>query len=193
MTGGLVRAAGRAAPAALPALLLLLAGCGDEEQRVEVAGPELMEMGADQVMVDLTHSMTREGVRAGELRADTAYVFSESSTVRLRNVDVTFYDEGGRPDARLTADSGRYDLQTGDMEAHGRVVVRDTAEDERLETPQLLYDALTGDLRTDTAFVWHRGGDVLRGTGLVTDPSFSDVRVERPAGTSPPADSAERG
>lgn len=175
--------------------VVLLAGCGDEEQQVEVAGPDLMKLGADQVMVDLTHNMTREGIRQGELRADTAYVFSDNSLVRLRNVDVTFYDDRGRPDSRLTADSGRYDLQTGDMEAHGHVVVRDTAEEERLETPQLLYDALTGELRTDTSFVWRRGEDVLRGTGLVTDPSLNDVRIERPAGTSPGStgDSTGRG
>lgn len=164
---------------------LLLAGCGDEERQVEVAGPDLMGMGADQVMVGLTHNMTREGVLQGELRADTAYIYSDDSTVRLRVVDVTFYDDQGRPDSRLTADSGRYNLQTGDMAAHGGVVVRDTAESERLETEQLLYDALSDELRTDTAFVWHRGDDVIRGTGLVTDPSLDNVRIERPAGTSP--------
>lgn len=164
---------------------LLLAGCGDEERQVEVAGPDLMGMGADQVMVGLTHNMTREGVLQGELRADTAYVFSDNSTVHLRSVDVTFYDDRGQPDSRLTADSGQYNLQTGDMEAHGDVVVRDTAEEQRLETPRLVYEALRNDLSTDTTFVWRRGGEVVRGTGLLTDPSFSDVRIEQPSGTRP--------
>lgn len=193
MTPGAPRSAGGAAAAALLALLPL-AGCGEEEQQVEVAGPDLMRMGADQVMVDLTHYLTRDGIRQGELRADTAFVFSDSSVVRLRHVDVTFYDDRGERGSRLTADSGRYDLQTGDMQAHGDVVVRDTAEDERLEAPQLIYEALSDELRTDTSFVWRRGEDVLRGTGLITDPSFEDVRVQRPAGTSPAAsDSADRG
>lgn len=164
---------------------LLLAGCGDEEGRVEVAGPDLMGMGADQVMVGLTHNMTREGVLQGELRADTAYIFSDNSTVHLRSVDVTFYDDRGLPDSHLAADSGQYNLQTGDMEAHGHVVVRDTAEGQRLETPRLIYEALSNDLSTDTTFVWRRGGEVVRGTGLVTDPSFSDVRIEQPSGTRP--------
>lgn len=165
--------------------LLLLTGCGDEERQVEVAGPDLMGMGADQVMVGLTHNMTREGVLQGELRADTAYIFSDNSTVHLRSVDVTFYDDRGMPDSRLTADSGQYNLQTGDMEAHGDVVVRDTTEEQRLETPRLLYEALTNDLRTDTTFVWRRGQEVVRGNGLLTDPSFNDVRIEQPAGTRP--------
>ncbi len=167
------------------AALLLAAGCGDEERQVEVAGPDLMGMGADQVMVGLTHNMTREGVLQGELRADTAYIFSDNSTVHLRRVDVSFYDDRGLPDSRLTADSGQYDLQTGDMEAHGDVVVRDTAEGQRLETPRLLYKALTNELRTDTTFVWRRGQEVVQGNGLVTDPSFEDVRVEQPSGTRP--------
>ena len=173
-----------AAAAAFLALLVLL-GCGDEERQVEVAGPELMELGADQVMVGLTHNMTREGVLQGELRADTAFIFSDNSTVRLRVVDVTFYDDAGRPDSRLTADSGRYNLRTGDMEAHGNVVVRDTADEQRLETPQLIYEALGNELRTDTSFVWTRGEEVVRGRGLTTDPSFSDVRIEQPAGQRP--------
>lgn len=170
---------------ALAGGLLLLAGCGDEEEKVEVAGPDLVELGADQVMIGLTHNMTRDGVLQGKLRADTAYVFNDQSTVRLRRVDVTFYDGRGLPDTRLTADSGRYNLQTGDMEAHGRVVVRDTAESERLETPQLLYEALPNELRTDTTFVWHRGPDVVRGSGLVTDPSLDNIRIQEPAASSP--------
>lgn len=175
----------RASPAAAVAALFLLAGCGEDERPVQVAGPGLMEMGADQVMVGLTHNMTREGVLQGELRADTAFIFSDNSTVRLRVVDVTFYDDRGTPDSRLTADSGRYNLRTGDMEAHGNVVVRDTADEQRLETPQLLYEALGNELRTDTSFVWTRGQEVVRGRGLTTDPSFDDVRIEQPAGQRP--------
>lgn len=181
--------------AALAASLAVAVGCGGDDQQVEVAGPELMGMGADQVMIGLTHNMTREGVLQGELRADTAYVFSDASDVHLRSVRVTFFDERGLPDGRLTADSGQYDLRTGNMEAHGNVVVRDTADGQRLETPRLSYDALTRDLRTDTTFVWTRGGEVVRGRGLFTDPSFSDVRIEQPAGrrpagtTPPPSDS----
>lgn len=170
--------------AVVASCVLLLAGCGDEERQVEVAGPDLMQMGADQVMVGLTHNMTRDGVLQGELRADTAYIFNDDSTVRLDVVDVTFFDDQGRPDTRLTADSGRYNLRTGDMQAHGDVVVRDTAEEERLESPQLIYDAVANELRTDTSFVWHRGSDVVRGTGLVTDPSLNNVRIEQPSGTS---------
>lgn len=186
-TGSPVRRAARAAVCGLATVsLLVLVSCGgDDERPVEVAGPDVMQMGADQVMVGLTHNMTREGVLQGELRADTAFIYSDDSTVRLRVVDVTFYDERGRPDSRLTADSGRYHLQTGDMEAHGDVVVRDTAESERLETPQLVYDALSNELQTDSSFVWHRGEDVIRGSGLVTDPSLDNVRIERPSGSSP--------
>lgn len=184
MTGRVRSVARRALPPVLAALVLL-AGCGDEERKVEVAGPDLMKLGADQVIVGLTHKMTRDGVLQGKLRADTAYVFNDESTVRLHAVDVTFFDDRGRPDSRLTADSGRYNLRTGDMEARGGVVVRDTVDSQRLESPQLLYDALRNELRTDTAFVWHRDGDVVRGSGLATDPSLNDVRIEEPAGSSP--------
>lgn len=179
-----MRRPGSPAAAAGVAALLLLAGCGEEERNVEVAGPDLVQLGADQVMVGLTHSMTRNGVLQGKLRSDTAYVFNDQSTVRLRTVDVTFFDSRGRPDTRLTADSGRYNLRTGDMEAHGDVVVRDSAESNRLETPQLLYEALRNELRTDTTFVWHQGSDVVRGSGLVTDPSLDNIRIQEPAATS---------
>lgn len=180
------RRPGRSLPGRLGVVLLvLLAACGEEEEKVEVAGPELVEMRADQLMIGLTHNMTRDGVLQGKLRADTAYIFNDESLIHLRTVDVTFFDSRGRRDTRLTADSGRYNLQTGNMQAHGRVVVRDSVDSQRLETPQLLYDALRDELRTDTTFVWEQGTDVVRGSGLITDPSLDNVRIQEPAATSP--------
>lgn len=176
-------------PARLPLFVLVavlsagLAGCGSESTG-EVAGPELLRMGADQLMIDVRHRMTRDGVLQARLRADTAYVFNEKSIVRFRNVDVTFFDETGRGDSHLTARRASYDLRTSDMTATGKVVVVDSTEGRRLETPRLEYRSVANQLRTDTSFVWHREGEVIRGQGMVTDPDMNEVHIERPAGRS---------
>lgn len=166
------------------ALLSPLGGCGSE-QSGEVASPELLNMRADQVMIGLRHWMTRDGIRQAHLVADTAYFYNDSSSIRLRDVEVTFYDQDGGTGSTLTSARGTYDMQTGDMEAEGNVVVVDSARTRRLETPRIRYETMTDRLVSDTSFVWRREGDVVRGTGLITDPGLNTVQIERPSGRSP--------
>lgn len=170
-------------------VLLTVAGVGlaacEPEEPVEVAGPELRDLGADQMMVGVETYMTRNGVRQARLRADTAYFFNDRSLVRLRRLHVTFFDGPGTETSRLSALRGSYELSTGNMEAEGSVVVVDTARDRRLETERLRYRTLRNELTSDTSFVWYRGEEVIRGEGFVTDPSLSRIQIERPSGSSP--------
>lgn len=165
---------------------LLVAGCGGDEQ-VEVAGPELLELGASQVMVDVETFVTREGVRKAHLTADTAFFLEEESGVNLRGVRVDFFGEQGATASRLTARRGWYEMQTGDMRATDNVVVVDSATDRRLETERLEYRARSDELRGDTAFVFHRGNEIIRGQSFVTDPSLDDIRTTGPSGVSRPS------
>ena len=165
---------------------LVLPACGGEEQ-VEVAGPELLELGASQVMVDVETFVTREGVKKAFLVADTAYFLEGESGVNLRGVEVEFFGEQGATASRLTSRRGWYQMQTGDMRATGQVVVVDTATDRRLETERLMYRARDDELRGDTAFVFYRGNETIRGESFVTDPSLSDIRTTGPSGVSRPS------
>lgn len=164
----------------LLALLLAATGCREDEP-APTAGPDLLAMDADQVVIGMEHLVTRDGLRRASLRADTAWFLQDSSLVRLRPVEVVFYGAGGREVSDLTAGEGIYDMRSSDMEARGDVVVSSRGEFQRLETERLLYDAAQDLLRTDTAFVLYKENSTIRGAALVSDPALDSTRVTRPS------------
>ena len=177
------------------AVLLLAAasgGCG-EDPAPEPAGPQFQQLEADQVMVDVEHYMTREGVRRAHLRADTVYFLDEGATAHLRRFTVDFFGETGATTSVLSARDGRYRLQSGDMEASEDVRVVDENESQRLRTERLVYDAETGELRSDVDFVMVQGRDTIRGIGFVTDPGLDSLTIRRPGAILPPADTVTAG
>lgn len=170
----------------------LAAGCG-EDPAPELAGPPFQELEADQVMVDVEHYMTREGVRRAHLRADTVYFLDEGTTAHLRHFTVDFFGETGATTSVLSARDGRYRLQSGDMEASEDVRVVDEDESQRLRTERLTYDSETGELRSDVDFVLVQGRDTIRGVGFVTDPGLDSLTIRRPGAVLPPVDTAGAG
>lgn len=177
------------------AVLLLAAaaaGCS-EDPAPEPAGPQFQQLEADQVMVEVEHYMTREGVRRAHLRADTVYFLDEGGTAHLRRFTVDFFGEKGATTSVLSARDGRYRLQGGDMEATEDVQVVDEDESQRLYTQRLVYDSETGRLRSDVEFVMIQGRDTIRGVGFVTDPGLDSLTIQRPGAVLPPTDTAEAG
>ena len=174
--------------AAAAALLAALgaAGCGEDEAP-DPSGPDFGDLEADQVMVEVEHYMTREGVRRAHLNADTVYLRDEGSTAHLRHFTVDFFGEQGERTSVLRAVDGLYDMRQGDMRARQDVRVVDAAESQRLRTEELVYESSTGRLRSDHDFVLLRGRDTIRGTGFITDPGLDSLRTRRPSMVSPPA------
>lgn len=163
----------------LLALVLAAGGCR-EDDTAPTAGPDLQAMDADQVIIGMEHLLTRDGLRRAHLEADTAWFLQDSSLVKMRPLQATFYDGAGREVSDLTASEGLYDMRSGDMEAIGRVVVRSRGEFQRLETERLRYGAQEDLLRTDTSFVLYKEGSTITGRALVSDPALDSTRVERP-------------
>lgn len=151
------------------------------ENQVETASPDLLSLDADMALLGMEHYMTRDGLRRAHLLADTAYFLQDSSKVRLRPVNVTFFDGEGHEVSELTAREGLYNMRTNDMEVRGEVVVLSRRDFQRLETARLTYSAREDQLRSDTSFVLYQGNTVLRGTGLVSDPDLRKARVTQPS------------
>lgn len=177
---------------ALALVVLLAAACRSEEP-VETAGPELLDLGADQIMVGMQHLVTREGILRARVEADTAFTFQDSALVHMRPLHVTFFGPEGREMSDLRAARGTYHLGSSDVRAEGDVVVIDRRKDQRLETESIVYDAMANELRSEEPFVLERPAGTLRGTGFVSDPEMDTVQVRRPAGEArgtepPPAD-----
>ncbi len=161
-----------------------MAACGGDDAAA-VAGTELLELGAEQVAIDVRHILTSDGVLRAQLLADTAFFLNKESLVRFRGVRVHFFGDVGEEVSVLTADEGVMTLQTEDMEAKGRVVVVDREQSERLETETLEYLAASNQLRSDVAFTFYRGSNTIRGQGFVSDPGLDTVHVTRPSAVSP--------
>jgi LPS export ABC transporter protein LptC len=172
--------------AAVLAVVLVTTTACRGERKMDVASPDLLDLDADQVMVGVEHTMTRDGVRRAHLEADTAYFLQNGSVAHFRRYRIDFFDGAGSRKSTLTAVDGLYDMKSGNMTASQDVVVVDSAGRQRLVTAHLRYDAGADRLRSDTSFVLYRGLDTLRGRGFVTDPGLDTVRVLRPAAVSPP-------
>ncbi|HEX4602029.1 MAG TPA: LPS export ABC transporter periplasmic protein LptC, partial [Gemmatimonadales bacterium] len=78
---------------------------------------------ADQVLLNMSHYVTDDGILRARVRADTAYFYTPVQTAELRAVHITFYDARGAPTSTLTGRDGTYHWRSGDMEARGNVVV----------------------------------------------------------------------
>jgi len=163
----------------------LAAGCApDEEPPVAV---ELLPEGVDLAILKMDTFLTRDGLRRARLKADTAEFVGETETeIHVRPLELTMYDTDGTEISVITADRGIYDETTGNMEAHGSIVVIDRRDDRRLETEELRYDAERDWLYGDAAFALYSdaGLTVMRGAAFDSDPGLDSVRVRSPSGQS---------
>jgi LPS export ABC transporter protein LptC len=173
---------GKRAPGAVAvwAVVAAAGGCGSDRSG-ELASEELLGLVADQVMIDLEHYMTREGVRRALLVADTAFTYQDEERLRLRNLEVTFFGDAGEAEGVLTARTGVYELESGDFTVEGDVAVVDESQGKRLVTERLRYLAIADSLYGDTSFAFYRGNAEMRGTSFVSDPGMENIQAEAPS------------
>src|SRR2546429_1744365 len=137
---------------------------------------------ADQVMQNMSHYVTEEGIQRAHVRADTAYFYSPSQTAELRNVHITFYDIRGAETSTLTSHQGTYHWRTGDMEARGSVVVVRT-DGATLRTEVIRYSQSKNQVSSDRALIFDEPTRHIEGEGFTSDPDFKVVTALRPKGT----------
>ena len=132
---------------------------------------------ADQVLYGFVHFLTRDGVREGQVEADTAYFYDPTQTTILRNMKLVFIDSAGNENATITSKIGTYKWQTGDMIADSNVVLK--SHDGRvLKSQQLFYDATKKELTTPLCFTFDKEGDHIEGEGFRSDLEFQHVVVK---------------
>jgi LPS export ABC transporter protein LptC len=133
---------------------------------------------ADQVMYKVRTILTEQGVKQGELFADTTYVFDDNSRYELRKVRATFNTPTGAPNGTLTATRGRYDIRQRVLEGFGDVVVT-TTDGKRLLTEHLRFDQARNLVRSDSAFTLIEGTQRTRGVGFESDPNVTRFVCKR--------------
>jgi len=159
---------------------LVMVGCGNG---VKPTATTTVADTADQVLVNMTHELTVDGIRRARVRADTAYFFQQTQTAELRSVHVTFFGNGGTETSEMTAREGTYHWITGDMEGRGNVVVVGKSDGRTLRSEVMRYKALKNEVSSDQAFVFDAPGRHVEGEGFVSDPNFTDVTAQHPHGT----------
>jgi len=138
---------------------------------------------ADQVLIDMSHYITGDGVVRARVRADTAYFYQGSQTAEMRNVHITFYGTEGHETSTLTAREGTYYWASGDMEGRGNVVVVGAGDGRTLRSEVMRYHAANNQVSSDRAFVFNGPGRHVEGDGFTSDPEFRNVTALHPHGT----------
>lgn len=160
---------------------LALAAC-ESQPDTPVAAENLIAIGADALIFGMENYLTADGVRSGVVRADSAYQFNDSSVNHLFGVDMTLFDDDGRPRAHLTAETGVLQQRTEEMVARGNVVLRVQEQGVVVETSELFYDPQGERIWSDSASTMRRNGQTQRGTCFESDLQFTNVRVCDPVG-----------
>ena len=143
---------------------------------------------ADQVITNVEHFITSDGVRRAHLQADTAYMFEDSTTTHLRVVRLEMFDDAGNLTSTLTSDKGVYNNATQMTIAIGNVVVIKPGADGRtIWTEELHYDPTTkrvwSDVRTRMLTA---GGPDVHAESFTSDDQFTNISTTGGAGTGLP-------
>lgn len=155
----------------------LAAGC--DSGATTPGSAEITEMPADNVVEGVSHTLTKDGVRSGALRADSAYMYEQDRKMDLRGVHLTFFGENGQQTGTLTSSAGEYHLGTRSFVARGNVVLVTEGPNgtRRLETEELHYDVAGDQLWSDVDFAMTEGGRTTRGSSFRSDSKFENWTV----------------
>ena len=163
------------------ATLMLVAGLGACEAPTNgaVASHELLEMGADQVVLGMSMFMSTSGIRQGKVEADTAFMYADSAKAKLRRLRIVFFDENGAERATVTGTAGEWDRNTDRMWAQGDVVLIVHADGRRIESAEMVYDPTEQEIWSDSATVQTlANGRVTRGSSFRSDMEFRNVQIQ---------------
>ena len=138
---------------------------------------------ADQVLYGFVHYLTRDGVREGQVRADTAFFYDPEQTTVLKKMRLVFIDSAGNENATITSRQGTYKWQTGNMTSEGDVVLS-SADGRVLKSEKLFYDAAKKELSTDLNFTFDDKTEHLQGQGFRSDMRFEHIVVNKPRGAA---------
>jgi len=157
------------------------AGCGKQGAAPPMQAQASLADSAEQVMLTVHSLLTDRGVQRGELFADSAYVFDNSTRFELKKVRATFNTATGAKDGTMSADRGRYSTTQQILEGYGHAQVV-TNSGRRLSSPHLRYNTLANEVSSDSAFTMVEPGRTITGIGFRADPQLNNVKILKGAG-----------
>lgn len=172
----------------LPVLASLTLLCGACDESTAPPTAEYESLPADQVITNVDHLFTSDGVRRAQLRADTAYLFEDSAATHLKVVTLEMFDDEGQLTSTLTSEEGEYNTESQKTVARGNVVLVMPGPDGRtIWTEELHYDPVAKRVWSDVPTrMLMNSGQELHGQGFTADDQFVNVDITGGAGTGIP-------
>ncbi len=152
----------------LTSYFLLLAGCGDRENKSLIPDSNIKEEA-----VGFSLTATTKGARDWELNAEKAVSYEDRIIVYTIRLD--FY-RNKKIYSTLTADSGIYFGETDNMKAFGDVKVV-TKEGKNLETSELEWLNKESKIRTDKEIKITEQDKTIIGKGLESNPDLTCIKI----------------
>lgn len=136
---------------------------------------EALQPGVDVELTEVRFSETRQGVRKYLLTAASA-TYSAHGISLVKQIEVNFFDAGGRETMHLRADEG--DLSGNEQEVNLRGdVVLTGSQGFVLKTDHLTYSKVDDRLQTDATVTLESPQGVLRGRGLIVAPQQERLQL----------------
>ncbi|WP_448520121.1 LPS export ABC transporter periplasmic protein LptC [Rhodoflexus sp.] len=160
---------------------LLSVACDNRElrkkkERVQYAGPLVEFQGVETLY-------SENAVIQLKIEAAEQLIFQNGDVKYPRGIKISRYDAYGAKISTLQGDSGTFDKNLQLYRAFGNIVVENVQLRQQLYTTQLDWDQPKREIRTDKPIKIVTPDEMLEGTGLISDESFSRYRILRPLGT----------
>jgi lipopolysaccharide export system protein LptA len=114
-----------------------------------------------------------------QLWAEEASIYSKTKTTHLVDVSADFFDDHGIKSMHVVSDRGIKDDASGNITASGNVEADAVEEGIHLKTEELVYDAETQLITSETHVEITRGNSITEGEGLKSDLHLDKVRILR--------------
>jgi LPS export ABC transporter protein LptC len=152
-------------------IFLFLGGCKSEKIVIEEMPPM-----SERTIEKFTITQTEDGKLKMIIEAESAIIDEKGSIAHLKLPIVKFYDKGNYVSTLIT-ESADINLETYDVKGIGKCVV-DTANNEHLQTTDLMYNAKKNLIYSDNNVKIKKTGQTIYGTRFDADTKLETVTIE---------------
>jgi len=157
-------------------VLVLLSGCKKEQASQPAVEPEFSP---SQTIQGFKLTETQAGKRAWVLVAEQANTFNDQHLVEMFKLKIDFYRKAGDSiSANLTADSGKINTDSRNMETRRNVVLT-TKDGMKLLTDYLDWSNRDRRFTTESKVRLEKDGDWLEGEGMSASPDLKEIELKR--------------
>ena len=171
----------RAVSRLLVAILVVAVSACRDAQQPPVAATASIADSADQVLFGMQFLTSTQGIKRGDVKADTAYILEDGTRFDLRKAHVVFTTETGAPQGTMDADKGMFSTRSQILEGWGNVVLK-LVDGRTLTSPHVIYNQVTHVISSDTTYTITGPQGTQTGIGFQSNQSFSSFKCLRNCG-----------